>query len=124
DYYEAEVSLDDIETAFFQELALPNLVEKERNQMITERIEFNDVRKKGLMGNIDKKRTILTALLRNAQKGRPTISPIHDEDLRFKTWNEIERHESSAVVLRSEEHTSELQSRFDLVCRLLLEKNN
>src|SRR2546428_8372743 len=27
-----------------------------------------------------------------------------------------------AVVLRSEEHTSELQSRSDLVCRLLLEK--
>src|SRR5699024_11576504 len=26
------------------------------------------------------------------------------------------------VALRSEEHTSELQSRFDLVCRLLLEK--
>src|SRR5699024_12866592 len=26
------------------------------------------------------------------------------------------------VGLRSEEHTSELQSRFDLVCRLLLEK--
>src|SRR6202046_5869654 len=28
----------------------------------------------------------------------------------------------SASRLRSEEHTSELQSRFDLVCRLLLEK--
>src|SRR5207249_8019193 len=27
-----------------------------------------------------------------------------------------------ALVYRSEEHTSELQSRFDLVCRLLLEK--
>src|SRR5207249_7949007 len=27
-----------------------------------------------------------------------------------------------SVTLRSEEHTSELQSRFDLVCRLLLEK--
>src|SRR5699024_11305573 len=26
------------------------------------------------------------------------------------------------IILRSEEHTSELQSRFDLVCRLLLEK--
>ena len=26
------------------------------------------------------------------------------------------------VISRSEEHTSELQSRFDLVCRLLLEK--
>src|SRR5438067_5908331 len=28
----------------------------------------------------------------------------------------------AAVRRRSEEHTSELQSRFDLVCRLLLEK--
>src|SRR5699024_11233265 len=27
-----------------------------------------------------------------------------------------------AATLRSEEHTSELQSRFDIVCRLLLEK--
>src|SRR5699024_12135101 len=26
--------------------------------------------------------------------------------------------------IRSEEHTSELQSRFDIVCRLLLEKKN
>src|SRR5207247_4691718 len=30
----------------------------------------------------------------------------------------------SATVPRSEEHTSELQSRVDLVCRLLLEKKN
>src|SRR6266704_7107181 len=29
-----------------------------------------------------------------------------------------------AAFFRSEEHTSELQSRFDLVCRLLLEKKN
>src|SRR5207249_5396520 len=27
-------------------------------------------------------------------------------------------------IARSEEHTSELQSRFDIVCRLLLEKKN
>src|SRR5699024_11036471 len=30
----------------------------------------------------------------------------------------------AGFVRRSEEHTSELQSRFDLVCRLLLEKKN
>src|SRR5437868_1363720 len=30
----------------------------------------------------------------------------------------------SSSPQRSEEHTSELQSRFDLVCRLLLEKKN
>src|SRR5699024_11347985 len=32
-------------------------------------------------------------------------------------WEEL-----AAIEDRSEEHTSELQSRFDLVCRLLLEK--
>src|SRR5699024_12194707 len=31
---------------------------------------------------------------------------------------------SAYLLIRSEEHTSELQSRFDLVCRLLLEKKN
>src|SRR5699024_11952317 len=34
----------------------------------------------------------------------------------------LERRPQSVDVDRSEEHTSELQSRFDLVCRLLLEK--
>src|SRR5699024_11575225 len=33
-----------------------------------------------------------------------------------------EREQFDRPVSRSEEHTSELQSRFDLVCRLLLEK--
>src|SRR5699024_366049 len=32
------------------------------------------------------------------------------------------QHILQAITERSEEHTSELQSRFDLVCRLLLEK--
>src|SRR5207249_9889222 len=34
----------------------------------------------------------------------------------------IDKREMEQAQLRSEEHTSELQSRFDLVCRLLLEK--
>src|SRR5699024_11413460 len=46
-------------------------------------------------------------------------------------WTRIVAHASAPrkviwlhndLVARSEEHTSELQSRFDLVCRLLLEK--
>src|SRR5207249_9048360 len=35
---------------------------------------------------------------------------------------EVKVHHSLKSSQRSEEHTSELQSRFDLVCRLLLEK--
>src|SRR5699024_11992417 len=34
----------------------------------------------------------------------------------------LEKNCSKKPFARSEEHTSELQSRFDLVCRLLLEK--
>src|SRR5699024_7438164 len=43
-------------------------------------------------------------------------------------YNEVNdyltRKEKLSEIARSEEHTSELQSRFDLVCRLLLEKKN
>src|SRR5690625_7093794 len=34
------------------------------------------------------------------------------------------RHGTPRMVVRSDEHTSELQSRGNLVCRLLLEKKN
>ena len=51
------------------------------------------------MGNVDKKRTILNALKRNAMHGKAEITPIHNDDLRFKTWDEVEKPESKAVVL-------------------------
>ncbi len=99
DYYEAQVSILELENLLFKELELPNLKQKEQDNIIVENIEFNDIRKKGLMGNVDKKRTILTALKRNAMVGKPRIAPIHNDDLRFKTWNEIVKPESKAVVL-------------------------
>src|SRR5207249_10837310 len=49
-------------------------------------------------------------------------------DERSRTWGLTSALARAGIyrplsqVLRSEEHTSELQSRFDLVCRLLLEK--
>jgi uncharacterized protein len=99
DYYETEISMTEVEEVLFKELELPDLEEKEQTEIVSEDIEFNDIRKKGLIGNIDKKRTILTAIKRNAIKGKAEISPIHSDDLRFKTWNEVENPESQAVVL-------------------------
>ena len=99
DYTEAEVSIAEIEQALFKELELPNLERKDQADTTTEKIEFNDIRKKGLIGNIDKKRTILTAIKRNAIKGKAEITPFHNDDLRFKTWNEVQKPESKAVVL-------------------------
>ncbi|CAH0344190.1 sporulation protein YhbH [Bacillus sp. CECT 9360] len=99
DYYEAEVSMMEIEDALFSQLELPNLQQKERDENTVEHIEFNDIRKTGLMGNIDKKKTMITAFKRNALTGTPGFHPIYQEDLKFKTWNEVIKPDSKAVVL-------------------------
>ncbi|MDQ0216333.1 sporulation protein YhbH [Oikeobacillus pervagus] len=99
DYYEAEVSLMDLEEALFKQLELPNLKRKEQDVQTVEQIEFNDIRKTGLMGNIDKKKTMLTAFKRNAIGGKPKFHPIYPEDLKFRTWNEVMKPDSKAVVI-------------------------
>ncbi len=98
DYYEADVALEDIETLLFTELELPNLAPKAPQEIITADIEFRDIRKKGLLGNIDKKRTLLESIRRNQlhDTGKKQITP---DDLRFKTWDEIIKPDSAAVVL-------------------------
>src|SRR5699024_11569913 len=54
----------------------------------------------------------LLVLLQNELYHNPYVTKFLDRAW-FQDWKS-----------RSEEHTSELQSRFDLVCRLLLEKKN
>src|SRR5699024_11860609 len=50
-------------------------------------------------------------------------SPQIDSDILSLAISDLERNlRKISIRVRSEEHTSELQSRFDLVCRLLLEK--
>src|SRR5699024_12665153 len=44
--------------------------------------------------------------------------------VQYSVTFEASRNRPCTSRSRSEEHTSELQSRFDLVCRLLLEKKN
>src|SRR5690606_5903742 len=97
DCYEAEVSFMELEEAFFSELALPNLKQKEQAPVTVEGVEYNDIRKTGLMGNVDKKKTLLSAYKRNALKGKAKFHPILPEDLKFRTWTEIQKPESKAV---------------------------
>src|SRR5690606_29151143 len=99
DYYEAEISLEELEEILFSELSLPRMAPKQQDEIQTPDIRFNDVRKKGLMGNIDKKRTILEAIKRIALKGRPGTCRISDDHLRYKTWEDVLRPHSNAVVI-------------------------
>src|SRR5699024_11265279 len=65
-------------------------------------------------------------------KTMPNYFSDYDTTVHFISQEELDKNHSGiphgGFVLRSgkrsEEHTSELQSRFDLVCRLLLEKKN
>jgi sporulation protein YhbH len=99
DYYEAEVSIEELENILFAEMELPNLKRKETEEFLVEDIQFNDIRKKGLMGNVDKKRTLLQAIKRNALSGRKGKARITIDDLRFKTWEEKKVPHSNAVVI-------------------------
>src|SRR5699024_8710520 len=70
--------------------------------------------------------TIVKTLAR--QKYNVVINYYKSKDAAEKLVSEIGKENAIAIQAdvtdRSEEHTSELQSRFDLVCRLLLEKKN
>src|SRR2546429_4418677 len=53
-----------------------------------------------------------------------TLTPLFSFSLLVETRKASRSVMSASSLLRSEEHTSELQSRLHLVCRLLLEKKN
>jgi len=99
DYYETEITIDELAELIFEDLGLPNLEEKKKQQLASDAVEFKDVRKKGIASNIDRKRTIMEVLKRNALKGKPGLHEITPDDLRFKTWEVTVKYESSAVVL-------------------------
>src|SRR5438094_3941683 len=72
-----------------------------------------------------------TTLFRSLQRGdvaAPYRGPARHaggEWAYTNAWEgDLDRFAGAEAIERSEEHTSELQSPYDLVCRLLLEKKN
>ncbi|PZS05517.1 MAG: sporulation protein YhbH [Candidatus Chloroheliales bacterium] len=99
DYFEAEVSVDELAALLFEDLGLPYLEEKKQTEVESETVEFVDVRRTGIMPNLDKRRTIRENIKRNAARGNPRFGDLHQEDLRFKTWDQRVRYHSNAVVI-------------------------
>jgi len=83
----------------FEDLGLPNLEQKKKPEIASDSVVFKDIRKKGIASNIDRKRTIMEVIKRNALKGKPGLHGITPDDLRYKTWDLTYKYESNAVVL-------------------------
>lgn len=99
DVVEAEIEVEEIEDMIFDQFQLPFIEEKQKDDIETISYQFNDIRKTGIFSNIDKKRTILHNLRRNARQGKPGIHGISPEDLRFKTWEDVVEPRSNAVII-------------------------
>jgi len=96
--YEAEISVEELTRMMLEDLALPWLEEKGQQEITTTTYHFDDVRRKGSMANIDKKRTLLENLKRHAAHKEPKVGGFRDADLRFKVWSVREEYHSNAAV--------------------------
>src|ERR671923_182737 len=107
DYYETEVSLDELIDLMFEDLELPDLERKHLRQMESERqFRQKGYRKKGIRVRLDKKRTARSRVKRKkaAQRVDATAMderrfPFHKDDLRYHHTVTETRRESNAVVL-------------------------
>jgi uncharacterized protein len=99
DYVEAEITLDDLESVLFEDLSLPYLKDKQNDVIETEKNQFDEIARKGIMANLDKRRTIMQNIKRNALTGQPRFQQIKNDDLRFRVWNPQIRRETNAVVI-------------------------
>ncbi len=100
EYYEADVNIDEIAALIFEDLQLPYLEEKAKQAVQSKTTKFTEIRRIGVMSNLDKRRTVMENIRRNArERGQAKIGGFKKEDLRFKSWEEEIKYESNAVVI-------------------------
>ncbi len=100
DYYEADVEIDEIAAMIFEDLRLPFLEDKAKRAVPSKTTRFTEIRRTGVLSNLDKRRTILENIRRNArEKGEAKIGDFKKEDMRFKSWEDEIRYESNAAVI-------------------------
>lgn len=99
--YETEYTISDLTKLLIEDLNLPDLDETKKNEIVSQVVQYDDLRKKtGIFSLIDKKRTLLANLKRKAKEKIPKeeTCPISNEDLIFKTWSVRDEKHSNAVI--------------------------
>ena len=99
DVYEAEVTVDELADLVFADLGLPNLERKRHDNLEAPTRRFSSIRRVGAMSSIDKRRSLLENVKRNARDGDACVGDWADEDLRFRTYREQVDDRAAAVVI-------------------------
>jgi sporulation protein YhbH len=100
DIYEAEVDLDDLVEMMMEDLNLPRLDPKKKADLTVPHTEWNDISRRGAMSLLDKKRTIIENMKRNARlTGVAKVEGINKDDLRFRSWTEEQKPVTSAAII-------------------------
>jgi hypothetical protein len=98
--FEAEVTVDELVDILLEELNLPWMEPDKSTAIEVETENLSSVEKKGILPNLDLKRTLFENLKRNAAKGSAEIGGINENDLRYRNWEtEFEYHSNAAIYL-------------------------
>lgn len=96
--FNAEISIDELVDILLEELNLPWMEPNKSSKFEIVNEEFTSVSKKGIMPDLDIKRTLLANIKRNAALGEAKVGDFSNEDLRYKVWEEEKEYVSNAVV--------------------------
>ena len=96
--YEVDIPLEELTQMMLEDLALPWLEAKPDRQIVSESLEYKNLRKRGAMANLAKRATLFANIKRNASRGNPTVGNFKDADLRFRTWDINYKYHSNAAV--------------------------
>src|SRR5512142_2876006 len=96
--YEAEMSLDELTRMMLEDLALPWLEEKAKDQVKTTTVRYEDIRKKGPLANLDWRRTLKENVKRQSAKGEARVGKIVEDDLRIRVPQVHEEFHSNCAV--------------------------
>lgn len=99
DYYEAEITVDELVELAFEDLALPDMEEKGKEQASVTSIRYDTIRKVGPQANLDLRRTLIEAYKRSGRQGAPGWQIDPTQDPRYRSWEETIEPQRNAVVL-------------------------
>ncbi len=104
DYYETDVTLEELVDIMFEDLELPEMERKRLREVPAEReVKRKGYRRVGVRVHLDKKRTAISRIRRRlARQGRGGAGerfPFHHDDVKYRRMTPDLRPQSNAVVM-------------------------